>query len=88
MIVHSLGNRTEDDADFGELRLADFGTVGTANRGALERRSAGIGATVQSPSRTCLVSDRKSGVSPASKRFWRSAAMRLWSKADTATMPR
>jgi hypothetical protein len=35
-------------------------------------RSAGIGATFQSPSRMCRVSARKSGVSPASKRFWRS----------------
>ena len=36
------------------------------------RRSAGIGATFQSPSRMARVSGRKSGVSPASKGFWRS----------------
>ena len=34
-------------------------------------RSAGIGATFQSPSRMAAVSARKSGVSPASKRAWR-----------------
>ena len=36
------------------------------------RRSAGILATIQSPSRMACVSARKSGSSPASKRFCRS----------------
>ena len=36
-------------------------------------RSAGSGATVHSASRMCLVSGRKSGFSPASRRFWRSS---------------
>ena len=40
------------------------------------RRSAGIGATFQSPSRIARVSIRKSGSSPASKRFCRSARAR------------